>query len=359
MKHLFYIHNFISYIVSISIIKYKKIDINHVIFIYGRHFNINESDTYKVIRLQQQLIDLSQIPSYGEKFLLFKKIRSILKFNALLIKLMENKEFIAYLPAINNYLLNLIATNKLCRGIVFIEEGLLTYRGDFFKAQRLPSNVRERMRMLLSYPNHLGHSLSRISFPYPFPVPVYTLFQELASDARIEVHVLPEVVVPAIANEFLIDGACLLLIDPVVEWGIVTMETLLSAIEELLDSFDSHSCAHLWLRFHPVKTDEEVMTGVLDLIGRKSLPFGILPKDVCVEAILLNCANLKVYGFHSSLLFYASLWGHGSYSLIATLERLDPHVAKKYSTLRIPDVFFRKVQMWDRSHTDTRKPRCQ
>ena len=56
------------------------------------------------------------------------------------------------------------------------------------------------------------------------------------------------------------------------------------------------------------------------ILNDLDLSFEVLPKEVLAEGLFLNSQRLKVVGFVSSLLFYAKILGHESYSMLNMLQ---------------------------------------
>lgn len=73
----------------------------------------------------------------------------------------------------------------------------------------------------------------------------------------------------------------------------------------------------VYIKSRPSASGDSILTSILrDL----DIAHEILPQQTLAEGLFLNSNNLKVVGFVSSLLFYAKLFGHHSYSMLSRLE---------------------------------------
>lgn len=80
-------------------------------------------------------------------------------------------------------------------------------------------------------------------------------------------------------------------------------------------------------------------------MDRAGMHYNVIPSTVAAESMLLKSRDMTVYGFHSSLLYYAALWGHRAVSLLKVLERLDPGFLRRHARLNLPETFFRRVSV--------------
>jgi hypothetical protein len=56
------------------------------------------------------------------------------------------------------------------------------------------------------------------------------------------------------------------------------------------------------------------------LLDELSISYEVLPHGILAEGFFLSSKGLRVVGFVSSLLFYASIFGHEAYSFMNLLE---------------------------------------
>lgn len=344
MKHLFYIHSFVTYIVSLSIVSELKLGHRNVVFMYGRGFSYqSQADQARIetIEIPPSLMKLSKIPSYGERFLIFRRFSEIHQLDQLVTELVHGESFIVYLPLTKNFLMQLLATHPHCYDLIFLEEGLLTYTGNFKKQTHdyFRKGLLGKVARWIRYPNHGNRSFFYRPYPHSRPLPVYMLHEPLDSlGPEIEVRVLKKIVVPPVDPRFKLDNGYLLVVDTVVEDGITSPDCFHRALEFLANRFLKSRTDTLWIRFRP---NHPVQREVVDLFEKSGFTVNVLPEGICVESVLYYSQNISVIGFHSSLLFYAAIWGCRSYSIMNILTSVDPEAAFRYrSKLSLPHEFF-------------------
>lgn len=329
------------------------LDHRDVVFIYGRGFKYRNDADIKTVELAESLMALSRVPSYGERFLILKKRREIAELDRLVSELVQGSGFIAYLPLTKNFLMQLIATHPKCRDLVFLEEGLLTYTGNFNKQthDRFAKGVQAKIARWIRYPNHGNRSYYYRPYQHSRPIPVYMLHEPLDPlGPEIEVRVLKKIVVPPVDPRFKLDDGYLLVVDKVVEDGIVSQACFHRALELLADRFLKSRTHTLWIRFRP---NYPVQQDVVELFEKRGFTVSILPDSVCVESILYYSKNLSVIGLHSSLLFYATVWDCRSYSIMNILTFVDSEAALRYrSKLSLPHEFFVRVTFLEEQGND-------
>lgn len=342
MKHIFYIHSFTPYIVSLSVISEAHIPEKDVLFLYGRKFTYGEPSGITIVPLSDEQAALSKIPSYGERFLALKRYKAISEIDKLISQFVGNDQFIAYLPSTRNYLMQLIATHPRCYSLAFIEEGLMTYTGEFYKKVDLSysRNWLGVLKFWIKFSEHLNRSYYYRPYHLNCPIPVYVIANGLRTLPGFDVRVLSKIVSPPIDAEYKLEKVHILFMQPIVELGAASLQSLLTMIDVLVSHLVAQGIQVLWIKFHP---DQKIQDAVLDHLNRLGISCKVIPTNVSAEAILLNSTNLQLYGINSSLLFYAVCWGHRSFSLSKLLEEIDPHFKSVYKTWHNPPVFFQKV----------------
>ncbi len=322
MKHIFYIHSFITYIVSISIISELYINEVDVLFLCGRNFNYYPSSKITIISLPPRISELLSVPTYGERFLALKRAKNIIEFDKLISYFVKNELFVAYLPNTKNFLMQLMATHPKCKNMVFIEEGLLTYTGDFFKKthEYFSKNFCGKVMRLIKYPNHINRSFYYRPYTFGFPIKIFVLNKYENSPPEFEVNVISKIISPSIDPSYKLNGSHILILQPTVEQGDTLLENYLKVISILIEYLKKNGVVNLYVKFHPEQSIESEITSTIKNSGIFNK---IIPGNISVEIILLNSENLYLYGFYSSLLYYASCWGHHAYSLNKLLEELS------------------------------------
>ena len=240
-----------------------------------------------------------------------------------------------------------IATHPKCIGVNIIEEGLMTYTGQFFKPHQpyYTKSLRGQITKYVKYFNHVNRSHYYEARPYADRPILFAISTELQNRiTEMDVIVLPRIITPDLPKEFSLYGNTIFVMDLLVEREITSSKILLSILDLLIQAPLIRE-RRIMIKFHP---EQNIQNQIIRRFQEKEIDYQIIPNHVSVEAILLNYHHLNIYGFHSSLLFYASLWGHNAYSLLEILKTIDPLTTRRYQDKNIPlDIFFQKVNMLD------------
>lgn len=341
MKHLFYIHSHITYIVAASIVTNQNLPHEDVLFFFGRDFSINACP-FPSVSLPVQEWRLSNIPSYGEPFLLFREGRFLLRVEKRINEFINNQDFVAYLPLTKNYLMQWIQTHRRCVELNILEEGLLFYTGNSVKpdARIFGDQVAGKFQTILRYPNHLNRSVmfkkGKAQLSKLYTVSESQDWPDSIAEYATTVRPLYK---PEVPEEYRLDRAAVFFWDGLPESGVTSIEALRKVFGCFLDHIERQGYP-LYIKYHP--TSKHVNDFNI-LIQERNMTSTQIPPEISAEGILLWSTNLTVYGFHSSPIFYASLWGHPSYSLIETLYQIDPVAEERYVRIGVPSIFFDKV----------------
>lgn len=305
MKHVFYVHSGITWLMALGIVQRHSFRNQDVLILVGRGFTHSCPFEHELLTEAEQ--HLAAIPSYGSR----EVIRQYTVLKALDKKLEQRTgkdDFVLYLPTERNYLMQYLQTHARCARRNFIEEGLLTYHGSFLK-HGAPSSLRSHLQYGLRFPFHLNRTLvgknhHRFS-PDDFTVYVGTdtaqsmLSQFTVSKIDLTVltssfqHVLPEI-------------KTLFVFDPVVEKKICDRQTFLQCLEDFVRA-NLSSDTEVALKFHPEQVSFEMY---IEVFTSLQIPYRVVPQDVIPEVLFMASSGLRVLGLSSSVLFYAHEWGH-------------------------------------------------
>jgi hypothetical protein len=328
--------------VSLSVISEANIPKKDVLFLYGRKFAYGEPPDITVVPLSNEQSDLLKIPSFGERFLALRRSKAVAEVDRLIEQFVEGEQFIAYLSSTRNFLMQLIATHPRCYSLAFIEEGLMTYTGEYYKQTEMSyfKNWLGILKRWIKFPEHLNRSYYYRPYHLNRPIPVYVIANGLHALPGFDVRVLSKIVSPPIDAEYKLEKAHILFMQPIVELGAASLQSILKMIDVLVLHLASQGIGVLWIKFHPA---QEIEDAVIDHLNCSGVSYRVIPTGISAEAILLNSKDLVTYAINSSLLFYAVCWGHHSYSLSNVLEEIDPHFKLVYKTWHIPRIYFDKV----------------
>ncbi|RAR47242.1 alpha-2,8-polysialyltransferase family protein [Flavobacterium lacus] len=326
MKYIFTVHSPITFLMCISIVRHEKLLLNDVIII--------TSDYKLPIQVGKVVSGFAE-----QNKSLFKKIKSVnavKSFDKYVYQITEGDDFTAFIDIMHNYQ-KLLVTNKRCKLFHFFEEGTDSYMKplhleDFtrtaisssFRDYKFKSLANEIIRCLRGFTSQV-HSL-----PYHSQSYQYNLLRKYYSLSN---YCFPGVletqktkISPNFSNEeitilcadYRLNESILLidetypdvyLIDDIEYKNIV-----LATLHKL--NYRHDNCVFIKLR----PSSREQNSRLVRLLKDLSIHFEILPSEIVAEGLFLSSKNLKVIGFVSSLLFYASIFGHQSYSLLYLLK---------------------------------------
>src|SRR5215217_5951190 len=125
MKHLFYIHSYVTFLASIKVIKYLKLKHEDCVFVIHR----GKVDDYQCpgIRMVRFGYERYDIETYTLRYKFWKNWKSINKLDKFVDDAVENSNFIFYTPQTFQSFLSLIVTHRRCKAYHIIEEGLGSY----------------------------------------------------------------------------------------------------------------------------------------------------------------------------------------------------------------------------------------
>ena len=121
MLQLFYIHSHTTYLSVLGIIAELKLIPENVIFITTRRYLVKDYIPAKVLDLSSEFTYLMD-----EKYSFYNIKKTVNRIDDLIKKEIKSP-YKAFLPHIGVYLMQLIATHKLCVEVSFIEEGHVSY----------------------------------------------------------------------------------------------------------------------------------------------------------------------------------------------------------------------------------------
>lgn len=339
MKHVFYVHSGITWLVALGIVRKYFLSDQDVLILIGRGFTFSCPFKHELLTEGEQY--LVSIPSYGSR----EVLRQYTVLRALDRKLEQRtgkSDFVLYLPTERNYLMQYLQTHKLCVGRNFIEEGLLTYHGSFLK-HGAPSSSRSRLQYWLRFPFHwnrtlVGKNHHRFS-PNDFTVYVTT------DTARsiLSQFTVSKIDLPSLSGSFhhpLPELKTLFVFDPVVEKKICDKQTFLRCLEDFVRS-NINPKEEVALKFHPQQVSFGMYTEVFESL---KIPYRVVPQDVIPEVLLMVSSGLCVLGVSSSVLFYAHEWGHDVRSFSPSLAEQSTSYAHWVKT-SIPSFIINKLKL--------------
>jgi hypothetical protein len=307
MKHVFYVHSHTLFLTAIGTINFLKLEPKKVIFFYTRNY------TKKNINIPYKGIDLSEIfldsMKAGEVFY-FWKLNRLVKIIDILISKEVTEDYIAYLPHVGVFLPQVIATNKSCKGIRYVEEGMLSYSSSLAGKKR---SVRELAKQIFSFLfTHYNRFwftdkvFKHYFFTKKFLYTTQTFGVSLESFKALQFK-KNIVKWPTIEKQYQIDPSIpIFILEAAIEQKFISKDIYLSAIEKIINFSKSEVN---YVKFHPAQSEGNKNL-IRQYFAEHNKNIIELSQDFPFEMLLLQYENLNIIGFGSSLLFYANNLGH-------------------------------------------------
>ncbi len=329
MKHVFCVHSNITYLSSIGIIDFLKLNEDDVLIIA-----VNFSSPGKII--------VHNVNPYTEN--IFQRIiKRIKHFNYaiyidnFIINKIGSENYFVYLPDMH-LLGKLLVSNPKCVGFNFFEEGTASYvkydnlytlsyffsqwpwRTQFFKINNLPFIFMNIIYILKGYnlkilslprPANCYISFKNVKF-YGFSEDVFPNSNEsnkiILSFKNIKKYFSTSTNINSLNDAYIWLG------EDIVTEKMCSLEQYLNAINDsIIKDAKKNNISTIHIKFHHFE-NLKCKKATLELFRNSGFNVIIVPEAVCLEIEFLDLENVKVYGIASSLLFYASLIGHQSYA---------------------------------------------
>lgn len=303
--------------------------------VWGREYSYPTDK--KNIKLPKKIQCLGSIPSYGERWLLFRYWTKVRALDDFLDAISPNTKVSLYLPSTRNFLMQAMATSRKVVALYYIEEGLLSYTGNYTKK----TNIKYRgavglVKSLCKWSWHFGRSFYYKKELYS-PC-LFTINADLNSfnNCGVVNFVSPEGLLDEIEYPFL--DSSVFVFDALVEFGYCNVESVINIFDIFLRKFSSGK-ERLIVRFHPVQM---IQKKIIEILEKNRINYVVDDGCFPLEIVLMQ-RRMKIYGFHSSLLFYAEIFGSEAFSLASDLMKVDD-TAKEWYKASMPKLFFEKVK---------------
>lgn len=343
MKHVFVVHSPITYLAALGVIcKYR----------------INFDDVYIVSEgyYRESPIPILVLPIMSRRNP-FIFIFSIHYVDYRLNKLIGDDSFIAYVPAMYS-LSKIISTNLKCKSFHFIEEGLSVYARNiplqwYYHTKPLLGFRNNRIKNIVSSFLRLLQGYNEIIDSFPFLYNAYVNVENIlffGFSEKSYVGATPVLIdLKKVHETFFSNHVCSLKSDAVIWVGTYFREN--DKLDNYIDVIDKYfirflhksSISHIQIKFHP---SELILSRkrTMALFNNHGISYDVLCDDVILEIELQCVKNVRLFGTSSSVLYYASLWGHKSFSVTKYLVNSPqydiPAFDTEVSTLELEDDSF-------------------
>ena len=309
MEHIFVIHSHTLFLSSLGVINKLGLKEEDVLFLFHRHYKTIIPFNYKWIDISDEFEETYYILlSWSRKhFLLDRHQRKkSLDFFDKLVDDNVKECYCLYIPHLQGFAYQILATNKKCKECFYVQEGgrvMLSCLTD-----KIAWVWRLYNRFILKNDKRLWKCTNWFpneNTPYNKPVTVYTFDSSYygTSIPKANIHIeWPNIDINIDINEdypiFLLDGS--------VELGQVELNVYNKALRKMIS--EQAKMAN-YVKFHPMQSNvrkQEIMKMFTDL----GLTVSELSDEVPFELIVVKYKNLNLLGFGTSLLFYGRAYGH-------------------------------------------------
>ena len=338
MKHLFYVHSYVTYLVVLGIIDYYRIKDDDVCIFCAR-LNIHQT-RFRCISVDTNFKKLWGLPAYGTRLLYIKKRVEILKLDNFIKNITKGSEYICYLPSDGHYLQQLIGSHKLCNQVHYIEEGLFSYNDDFRK-KSLP--FRGKFSQIKRYLNTGGRNI--IPQEAERKSILFTLFDE-----KLYSGILRKKCISLDLNALEYDGlklqhSAILVMNAFRDADDDVISAVLSILERFVSTYRNMDM-ELYIKHHPYSSDKFIFQ-VEEIFRNSDVNCHIIDNSVNIELLMCNSTDLYIYGFFSASMMYGALLGHRVHSFIEEFSRYSEN-CQKYLALNfhVPEIFYNTISSY-------------
>jgi hypothetical protein len=355
MKHIFYIHSPITYLIAVSVCRYLDLPAKDALFICDG-FNRNT-----------EIATVKDISEYNKgKNILSRSYKNIKYFNKakfvdkIISDFILGYEFIAYVPVMR-FVEKVIVTHRKCKGFNFIEEGLAHY----YKGETLYSlsiaNVRYDWRTSIFRKRQWneifrqvillirGYNMRLLALPFSYSC--YNQFENvrffgITRDTFPMIDEQKRQIIPLtndlkpFYNDLELDNGIVWIGDNGVDYYGFSKELYLEGIKKgVIKYLKEEGRNKLFVKYH--RGESQTMRSIqIEIFKAYGIDVVVISDNVILEEILLHSKNVTLYGVYSSLLYYASVMGHRALSIYELLKR---DYAKNLEGKNM-DFFWSKVQ---------------
>lgn len=306
MKHVFLVHSSTTLIVAKGVIERESVDRDDVLFILTRGFSTNLD--YNKINVNELFQHFENI-TYKNFYKGWKFIGKVDEF----VNSCINDNFMIYLPHIAHPFFQILCTHVNCLDVKILEEGVNCL------SKKIYNNVGSfKFKLINLIFNDLGiygktryfRVRSNIDFPL-IRKKLQPIFYSITPNGFKEVNGYEKKVVnynfADLNNDrnIIENNSAVFVFEGIVEQGNLSKETFFNSIRYVTDEIKENK---IYVKFHPAQSKENIeeicriLTSKFEII--------ILDNSVILELEFLKTKNLLVYGFTTSLLHYAKLFGH-------------------------------------------------
>lgn len=325
MKHIFVIHSNITYLISLAVVQRENFEIEDVLFI-SDGYTCNGPIPVTSVKVESNRDILKKSPCRYARLLFNPHGELYMAINAFL----KGDSFIAYVPVLH-LIKKLVLLHPRCVQFHFIEEGLASYYASmtledyacvhpdgWFYPKGL-KGIKSRLHIAYKEFCFKTRKIESIPIQYMNHDAPGRKFYTFSETAYTSVQYGEKVIIPinSIMNSYSfedisdVSNSYIWIGDPDVEnqhgkqiFTACLKERLFPHIKENM----------LYIRFH-YRESEIQRKDFLFLLEKNNIRYKIIDDSQIMELVFLKSKECKCFGIGSTLLMYASIFGHKCYSI--------------------------------------------
>jgi hypothetical protein len=321
MKHLFYIHSALNYIISKQIIKHFALNEDDCVFLYDRI----EPYTHETIR--QYGFPHAPCPAH-RSFLatptFWKNWSRVQTFDKRITEITQNQSFMFYgLFSISNFFY-LTTTHSLCKGYYFMEDGTASLNAMGHLDQQKPKSI---LRQVMYNLNFLGRGIPSVKAFYDIS---HGQFRGVLASCAYMFPNFPQKTIigfPTQPQALNTDYEHVIVLDGAADFGLVSHESYNKVVDMLPPWFIKRGIKRVHVKYQkndPNGRDSRPqMKAIFDKYNTQ-IEFVEIPPSGILEDIAVN-SKANFYINASSIGFYVFLAQRKLFTWCSFLQDLEPN----------------------------------
>lgn len=328
MKHIFWVHSHITYLIATVIIEYNNL--NDSTILLTRNYTLPFKTKATVFAFPYYFTPSKTKHRLISKINIISSMKSIKHCNKLIDQICKNKDFIFYAPLFNQPSIQCFIEHLNCRKFYYIEEGSASYRTlEYFQNNSIIEKMKCTYLKLLPYSNILGRNFYDDEHPKFFGT--YSFFKDAFPWNDNEKYILPFNQIKKIDK---IETDAFLFFDALVEFGHVSMDVFIKVLNDVIKFLILKEYKIVSFKFHPEqKKERNNKNKIISLFNQysNSITFIELNSDFIAENYFMQYKS-NVFVFLSSIGIYAKKSGSKVLSLMCFFEKHDKEFYNKYKS---------------------------
>ncbi len=336
MKHIFFVHSKITFLMSKKVIEYQRLPLDTCIFVFDRMATHSLDYGIRSIQLPFELFP----KDYFRIRLDFWNARK--SINALDVFINEQtggEQFLFYVPKAQSNYFHLTITNNYCVGFYYIEEGYASYNKNGWFSKKKHLYLRDWF----------------YGFIFEKRVPSVKHFYEINNQKYKGCYTLSPYSFEGFPNKYILElpfqikeelnnYESILVFSCELEFGFIKSENFKFALEDLCKVFLEKKIKHLHFKFHPGQKQEVSINLILSVFNqfRDEIDFVEIEDNISLEEIAVSSLKSQFYIINSSIGLYATIAGRKVYSFINFVRKREPDFQKD---LYVPPFYLNNLEL--------------